>query len=414
MEVTSLSHKIAANTLVQIVGKGISVFLGVIITILLTRYLGPSGYGSYTFVLVFVTMFGVIGDWGLSLITVREASKNTADAQEIISNVFVIRLALSLIAVVASIIVIHLLPYSPQIRQLVTIFSLFLIATSIKTSLQIIFNVKLVMQYWAISEAVANIAYLIMIVLIINFSASIYWIITAAVVDQIASIIVAGILGAKLMPLRFSFKSKYTKSLFIEALPMGGILILFTVYNRIDTIILSLYKGETAVGYYGAAYKVFEVLTVPAAYFANSVLPIISNLVVTDRPKLIKVYKKCLLALLGMGILVAGANYLFAPLAISVIAGAKFAPAIPALQILSLALVVSYFNHINGYTILALGKQWSSFRIAIVALVVNLILNLIFIPIYSFPAAAFITFLTEGLIVVLSLLVIRNEFKNLH
>jgi O-antigen/teichoic acid export membrane protein len=412
--VITLSHKIAWNTLIQIIGKGVSVVLGVIITILLTRYLGPAGYGTYTFVLVFVTMFGVIGDWGLSLITVREASKNEKDAQEIISNVFVLRLILAIIAVTASIITIHLLPYSSQIRQLVTIFSFFLIVTSIKTSLQIIFNVKLVMQYWAISEAVANVIYLLLILIIINTSAGIYWIITAAVVDQIASIAVAGVLGARLLPLKLSFKSKYTKTLFWEALPMGGILVLFTIYNRIDTIILSLFKGETAVGYYGAAYKVFEVLTVPAAYFANSVLPVISNLVVTDKQGLVRVYKKCLLALLGMGFTMAVANYFLAPLAIQIIAGPQFTPAIFALQILSLALIASYFNHLNGYTILALGKQWASFFIAVVALVINLILNLIFIPQFSFPAAAFITFLTEGLIVILSLMVVAYEFKNIH
>lgn len=398
----------------QIVGKGISVALGVVITIILTRYLGPDGYGTYTFVLVFVTMFGVIGDWGLSLVTVREASKNESDAAEIIGNVLIFRLLLSLLAVAASIIAVHLLPYSSQIRQLVSIFSFFLIATSIKTSLQIIFNVKLVMHYWAISEAIANIVYLLLVWLIVATSAGIYWIMVAAVVDQIASMVVAGVLGFRLIPFKLSFKSRYVQNLFWEALPMGGILVLFTIYNRIDTIILSAFKGEVAVGYYGAAYKIYEVLTVPAAYFANSVLPVISNLAVSNKKRLVNIYKRCLTVLLLMGFTVAGVNYLLAPLAINLIAGQDFSPAVPALQLLSLALIASYFNHLNGYTILALGRQWSSLLVAAIALGVNLALNLVFIPRFSFLAAAFITFLTEGLIVILSLLVIRNEFKNFH
>lgn len=398
----------------QIVGKGISVALGVVITIILTRYLGPDGYGTYTFVLVFVTMFGVIGDWGLSLVTVREASKNESDAAEIIGNVLIFRLLLSLLAVAASIIAVHLLPYSSQIRQLVSIFSFFLIATSIKTSLQIIFNVKLVMHYWAISEAIANIVYLLLVWLIVATSAGIYWIMVAAVVDQIASMVVAGVLGFRLIPFKLSFKSRYVRNLFWEALPMGGILVLFTIYNRIDTIILSAFKGEVAVGYYGAAYKIYEVLTVPAAYFANSVLPVISNLAVSNKKRLVNIYKRCLTVLLLMGFTVAGVNYLLAPLAINLIAGQDFSPAVPALQLLSLALIASYFNHLNGYTILALGRQWSSLLVAAIALGVNLALNLVFIPRFSFLAAAFITFLTEGLIVILSLLVIRNEFKNFH
>lgn len=407
-----VSLKIASNTLAQIVGKAVSVALGVIITIILTRFLGPAGFGDYTFVLVFVTMFGVIGDWGLSLITVREASKNTDEAATIIGNVLLIRFALSIVAVAATILTIHFFPYSENIKQMVTIFSFFLIVTSLKTSLQIVFNVKMVMHYWAFSEMVANFVYLGLVILIVNVKASLSWILAAAVVDQAASILVAGILGFRLLPLRFTFSKKTIKRILTEALPMGGILVLFTVYNRIDTVILSYFKGSEAVGLYGAAYKIFEVLIVPAGYFANSVLPIISNLIMTDKERFFRIYKKSLIFLFAMGTLAAGVNWLLAPLLISFVAGSAFLGAVPALQILSLSLLVSYLNHLNGYTIIALGKQWSSFLIAIVALVVNIGLNLIFIPLYSFQAAAFITFLTEGLIVVLSFIVINRSRSN--
>ncbi len=95
-------------------------------------------------------------------------------------------------------------------------------------------------------------------------------------------------------------------------------------------------------------------------------------------------------------------------MAIAIIGGPKFVSSVVPLQILSLALVASYFNHLNGYTLIALGKQWWSFATAIVALVLNVSLNLIFIPQFSYNAAAFITFLTEGFIVILSLIMLRK------
>ena len=400
--------KIALNTLAQLIGKGVSVVLGIIITIILTRYLGPTGYGTYTFVLVFVTMFGVIGDWGLTLITIREASKDDHLAGQIIGNVLLIRLFLSVVAVVAAVVTINFLPYSSEIRSLVSIFSFFLIVTSLKTSLQIIFNVKLVMHNWAISEMISNFVYLGLIILIVYTRATLAWILFAAALDQIAAILVSGILGWKLLPLKFNFSLDHTRVLLWEALPMGGILVLFTVYNRIDTIILSFYKGQEAVGLYGAAYKIYEVLVVPAAYFSNSILPLISRLARDNREGLKQLYQKSLLILLTMGVGVAVANYFLAPLAIRLIAGPAFAGSVIALQILSLSLVVSFLNHINGYTIVALRKQWLSFLIAMIALITNVVLNLIFIPAFSYPAAAFITFLTEALIVLLSTAVIRK------
>ncbi|MBI4099795.1 polysaccharide biosynthesis C-terminal domain-containing protein, partial [Candidatus Microgenomates bacterium] len=195
----------------------------------------------------------------------------------------------------------------------------------------------------------------------------------------------------------------------LESLPMGGILVLFTIYNRVDTVILQYFKGSAAVGLYGVAYRVFEVLVLGAAYFANSILPLISSLAKTDRRRLGEVYRKSFVVLLVLGVTVATVNFIFAPLAIAILGGGDFAPSVGILRLLSLALLMSYFNHLNGYTLIALGKQWYSLTIAVIALTVNLTLNWLFIPLFSYQAAAFITFVTEGLIVVLSLIFIKRE-----
>lgn len=406
---SSLSQKIAANTLAQVLGKVASTFLGVLITILLTRNLGPAGFGTLTFILVFVTMFGTVADWGLTLITVREASKNPNLEKEIIGNVLMIRLVLATLAAAVAVVVIHLLPYDQSTRTLTSIASLYLIALSLRTSFQIIFNVKLAMQNWAWSEFSANALTIVLLVWLFSRGAGL----TEAVLAYLAGVFfsagVAAVLAYRMLPLKLSLLSEHTRALVLESLPMGAILVVFTIYNRIDTVILSFYSGQEAVGLYGAAYRILEVLILGAAYFANSILPLLSNYAREDREKLRRMFKKSYVVLLFLGVGAAIGTYLFAPLAIAIIAGPKFAGSIVALQILSLVLVVAYFNHLNGYTLIALGKQWYSLAIALVALVVNVGLNLVFIPIYSYRAAAFITFLTEGLIVVLSLILIRRE-----
>ncbi len=408
---TSISHKIGWNTFVQMVGKMATTSVGVLITILLTRYLGPSGFGSFTFILVFVTMFGTIADWGLTLITVREASKDQQQASQIIGNTLVIRLILSLIAAVIATLVIWIFPYENSLRILVSVASLSLIAASLKTSFQIIFNVKLRMENTAISDFCANLLILLIIGIVIQMNLGISGVVGAYLIGDFFAAGIAGFLAFKYLPIKFNLSLPSTKFLLLEALPMGALLVVFTIYNRIDTVILSYYKGQEAVGLYGAAYRIFEVLVLGAAFFANAVLPLISSLAQTDREKLGLVYRKSFVILTFLGVGVAITNFFLAPFAISLIGGAKFAGAVLPLQILSLALIVSYFNHLNGYTLIALGKQWYSFAIAIIALIINVILNLIFIPRYSYNAAAFITFLTEGLIVVLSLYLLRKVAK---
>lgn len=404
----SLSHKIALNTFAQVVGKMGTTTLGVIITILLTRYLGPAGFGTFTFILVFVAMFGTVADWGLTLITVREASKNSNEAHEIIGNVLIIRLFLSTVAAIFAAITINLLPYDPQIKMLVMVSTLTLIAMSVKTSFQIIFNVKLQMANTAIADFGANVTILLGVLAVIYFNLGLMGVVWAGIIGDVFAAALAAFLGWRLLPLKLSLLNKTTKFLLLESLPMGAILVVFTIYNRIDTVILSYFKGQEAVGLYGAAYRIFEVLTLGAAYFANAVLPLISNLAHHDKNKLAEVYRKCFVILLTLGICVAIVNYWLAPLGIAVIAGPKFAGSVDALRILSLAVVVAYFNHLNGFTLIALGKQWYSFGIAIGALAINVTLNWIFIPIYSFKAAAFITFITEGIIVFATIVVLHK------
>lgn len=409
-----MSQKIAWNTLVQVLGKIASTSLGLMITLMLTRYLKPDGYGIFTAVTVFVALFGSLADWGLSLITVREASRDEDQAAQLIGNVLVVRLILAVAATIAVNALIWLSPgiigqFSGEgVRQLVLIASVLLLASSLKTSFQIIFNVKLKMHNWAISELVTNLVVLAGVFFVITSGKWLIEILWIFNLGNIAAAVVAGILAYRLVPFKPAILSSQTKFLFLEAIPMGTILVLFTVYNRIDTVILAHFKSAAEVGYYGLAYRIFEVLVLGAAYFANSVLPLLSNLAANDRVRMGIIYKKSFVVLFFLGVIVAVVNYLLAPV-LPLVLGQEYTGSVRAVQILSLALVMSYFNHLNGYTIIALRKQWWSVRIAVVALALNVIVNFILIPRFSLYGAAFTTFLTEGLIVTMSLFVIKKE-----
>ncbi len=408
----TLSGKVAWNTGVQIGGKIVSTAFGVLITSLLARYLGPAGFGDYTFVLVFVLMFGAIADWGLSLIGVREASKYPENQGKIIGNVLVLRVALALIATVIANVVVWafpaILPGSPNIEKLILIASPFILIFALKTSFQIVFNAKLKMQYFAISELAANAIGLILVLYLIQIKAGIAGFIWTISLGQFVSTLVALFFAIKFIKFDFRIQADLVRKIAKEAVPVGALLVLFTIYSRVDVVILGKIKGAEAVGYYGAAYRVYEVLVLGAAYFANSILPILSNLAHKDQAGFRRIYIKSFIILGVLGTFVSLVNFLLAPIAIFIIGGPEYSASILALQILSLAVFVSYFNHLNGYAIIALSKQWYSFATAIVAFGANLILNIVLIPKYSFYGAAFNTFITESIIVVLSLIILRQ------
>lgn len=418
---SSLTKSIAMNTLAQLVGKILSVVCSLGATILLTRYLGPEKFGSYSLIIVFVTLFSGVADWGLSLITVRDASRDISNESLIISQSMIIRLCFSIFALILCVSAVVFLPYSTEIKNLIPPASLILIFLSLKTSMQIVFNVRLKLNYTALSDLFASVLMLVFIIFMIYLRQDLQFLIFSAVITHGIAALLTWFLVKNIFTFHLVWNQEIIKKLLLESLPMGGILILFSVYNRVDTIIISLYKGQGDVGIYATSYKVYEVLVLGAAYFANSILPLLSQFS-ANKEKFIRIFKRAFVVLLCCGVFISLGNLFFASLAIKIIAGNNYLDAVLPLQILSLALFVSYFNHLNGYCLVALGRQKESLKIAILALILNFSLNIIFIPYFSYNAAAVITFVTEFMIVLISWKVISkeinmtfspSEFKNL-
>lgn len=193
---------------------------------------------------------------------------------------------------------------------------------------------------------------------------------------------------------------------------MGGVLALFSIYNRVDVLILQAIKGSETVGIYGVSYRVYEVLTLAAFYLMNTLLPIISR--EKSRARLCQIYQKTLDVLILAGGMALVGTIIFAPLAIKVITWQRFgefAQSVPALRILGLAVLIAYLNHITGYMIVVLGKQRGYFFIALAALIFNVSLNLLLIPVFSLFGAAWTTFLTEGLVFCLTSLFLAKTLR---
>jgi len=83
--------------------------------------------------------------------------------------------------------------------------------------------------------------------------------------------------------------------------------------------------------------------------------------------------------------------------------GAEFAAAAPALPVLAGAFVSISFGYLVGNMVVILELQRVFLRNAAVGLVINVVLNVVFIPRYGFQAAAWITLLTEATVMSLSM-----------
>jgi O-antigen/teichoic acid export membrane protein len=197
---------------------------------------------------------------------------------------------------------------------------------------------------------------------------------------------------------------------------MGASLLMFTVDNKIDTVMLGSLKGSAAVGIYAVSYRVYDVLILGAAYLMGSLLPVLSQFAHQSggRAKLRIIYQKSFDILLLMGLAALLLSFVASPFLIKFLTQNRFGEffdSVSVLKILSLAILFSYFNHLTGYTIVSLGKQNNYFKVAAGALVFNILANLLVIPYLSYYGAALVTVLTEGLTLIITTFFIFRFLK---
>ncbi len=390
--------KIILNSGIQILGRGVSLVFSILLTSILTRQLGISGYGNYILITTLINLLITTSNWGSQIIGVRELSR-TENQEKMLGNLGVLRLALSLITIIFGIFIIFFLPVYREIRLISLIVLPVVLITNFGENFYIVFQTKVRMDLKTLFQVIDQIIVFLFTLFLLSqnwkLAAPLAGILIAKTIIAISSYPIA----KNFIQPKLDLNPKIIKKLFLAALPLGIQLSLFSVYDQtIDSFIIKNYLGTNQVGIYGLAYKIYSNLVLPAYYLNATVLPMLS----TKNTKSKKSFK------LALGLTTIGAVVIFlltfglSDLIINLISGSNFSASGQILKILAVSLVFAYFNHLNGFFLIAKNKQVESFKISLFALIWNMGFNLALIPQFGILAAAWVTVSTEALVSIIS------------
>ena len=178
------------------------------------------------------------------------------------------------------------------------------------------------------------------------------------------------------------------------AMPFALGAFLTNVYFRADVTILQHFKPFQEVGWYTFAYKPFEALQfVPLAVQA-AVYPLLAVYYRDSRERLGAAYARFFKVLVVLGWpLTVGTFVLAVPVGRLF---QLFPQSIPSLRILALAIVFLFINSSFTAMLYAIDRQDLFAWTTAIAVVVNVGLNLAFIPRFGYLAASAITVVTEA------------------
>jgi O-antigen/teichoic acid export membrane protein len=167
-------------------------------------------------------------------------------------------------------------------------------------------------------------------------------------------------------------------------LPLALVVIVLTVYNRLDTYLVALFKGNEAAGLYSAAYRFLDALTIPA--IAAGALVLSLTMTQGGRERLATLRKLAALAG-GLGVVTAVAGLFLAPRLLVFLYGEPFAPAGTCAILLLLSAPPSFAAATVLPIVVPFDRAGTLATTAFV-LGLNLVCNLFLIPLVGLDGAA--------------------------
>jgi len=382
--------KVAKNTaylLTAFVGQKVLAF--VYFTIV-ARWVGVEGSGRYFVALSFTTIFSIFVDLGLSNVLVREVAKVPDEAKKLLSNVLGIKVVLSVLTVAAVFVTARLLRFPEQTRLMIGIASVVMVLDSIHLVFYAVMRGFQNLRYEAVGM-ISGQAVIITAGLIFIFSGlPLPFLVVALICGSTWNVLWSGTRLVKYYGIRprLSLDPAVARFYWQVTVPFALAGIFSRVYSYIDSVMLSRMVSETAVGFYGAAYKITFAFQFLPMGLAAAVYPAMSGYYVSDRGRLGRVLVTSLRYLMLAVLPLTTGIFVLASPVIRLVYGPAFAGSVAPLQILIFSLIPAFLYWPAGSLLNACDRQAKNTMVMGLTMVSNVFLNIFLLPRYGAVGAA--------------------------
>lgn len=365
-------------------------FLGVII---ISRYLGPSQLGLYSFTQNYVAIFLAVAgsvDFYIMWKIAKVPSNLTAVGDQVGHkiNIYIVLVFLGVTSAwitlpndVAFFVSIML---APVFLQSFNVFSIYAVATSRASLISVV-------------QVLAAFILFGMKIFLVFVGASLVWFVGIATLDLILTGIIMSVYFLRIPEWRevfsrFKVPSFMTSASFFYSIRASIFAVVSWQYLlRADQLVLATFSNAHALGIYSAAVKVAEVPNFLAGVLSTALVSriayISTNSDVASKNKLNKMTTYYLIAgtVIGLFILV------FAPLAIQVLYGSEFSESIPVLRAYALTIPGMFLTYFFIGVYGARGRYYLQAIIFGLSIAVNIVLVYLLTPIYGLVGTAMAT-----------------------
>lgn len=406
-------RRYSANTVWLFLGQMFSLLLSFFIGAWLARYFGPGKYGLVNYVLSFVGLFAFIVTLGTDGVLNRELVNHPKKRNELLGTSFWLRFFGGLLAFLVTVSVAYLFgEHDSSWRLLVILYGLsfflqapyvisnyFFSIVQAKKSVQAQFYVTLV------SSALK--------ICLILLGGGVLWLILIYAVDCLWQSIFLFLLyrSQKLKVTDWRFQPQLAHQLWRDSWPLMLSSAAYFIYLRIDQVMVGRMMNESSVGIYAAAVRVTEILYFIPTIICGSLFPAIIKARQVSQEFFINRLRYFYLLLGSTGLVVAVLVSLLAEPLIAIIFGPAYSSSVGVLKIYVWSSVGLFLGLGIVQQLTVENKTKTVFYINLAAMVINIGLNLVLIPVMGLSGAAIATLISYCVIPVI--IFIRSFLRKL-
>lgn len=402
----SLSH-IAKGTAVIYIGNIIGMIFGFIGLVLFARFFTAEEYGIFSLGVTLLNITTAISMLGLDQGLPRQIAYYIAQNKKMetltiikLSIIFVLitGIALSSLIFILSDVISSYIFQIPKFSLPIKIFCIGIPFTIlINIFISIYRGFKKVKEKVIFLDITRSLLFPLFLFPIILIKVPFTWGISAYVLSLIVTSLFFIVYYIKKTPLAIKNVKKNLefnvgKKLLIFSLPLLLVMIMYQVMAWTDILMLGFYKDAETVGYYNAASPLGKFVSSALGAMLFSYTPIVSEYYAKNKyDELKKSYKILTKWVCSATFPLALILFFFPSMILNILFGKEYIFAALTLQILVAGYFINNLFGPNGATLTAIGKtKFLMYATGLTALI-NIILNIILIPLYSINGAAIAT-----------------------
>jgi len=415
--------RMGKNAVARLAAQVAARLLSLLLVALVARYEGTAGLGRYVLVVTVVGIAGAVCDLGLNTFVMREVARQAGEARgpgearragearhregaqqrEFLGRVLPLKGIVALAGFGILVGVAALAPFPGPTRRAIPLGALSLLPDALSGAMGALVNGR---QRMEVSGALTMAVRLVAVAGSLPVLAAGFGVGGVVGCTVGASLVGAVLYGAVLwrwglLP-RWRWDPAAWRGYLRESYPFALTSAIAMAYARLDVVLLGLWQGDVAAGWYGAAYKLWEAVGLLPASVMDAMFPEMSRLSASGdgMGRLRALFRIGGRAMLAGGFLLAIGGALGARLLVPIVygAGEDHAPTVLAFRLLVWAIPAMFLYLLSGHALYAVGRQRRVTAAMLVVGAVNLAANLVAIPRWGYLGAAGVALASEWLL----------------